>query len=190
MINEISRYYQQELIGSITGLSLDFDAVYAAGKTGDPEDDYALFRDALAGDDIFFGSRGNDYFDGFAGNDKLKGGIGADKLYGGIGADTFIFSSTKDSTSVRGDRDTIYDFSSRQKDKIDLKAIDANTKAKGNQTFKFIYSHEFHKKAGELRWEKTKGGTYVYGDVNGDGKADFSIVLKDVTKLSKGDFYL
>jgi hypothetical protein len=101
-----------------------------------------------------------------------------------------VFNSIKDSTTKSSGRDTVYDFSSKQKDKIDLRIIDANTKTKGNQAFKFIDKQDFHKKAGELQWEKVKGGVYVYGDTNGDGKEDFSIFLKGLTKIAKGDFYL
>ncbi|MEZ0169947.1 hypothetical protein [Microvirga sp. TS319] len=71
-----------------------------------------------------------------------------------------------------------------------MRLIDASTKAVGNNMFKYIGTQDFHKKAGELRWEKVKSGTFVYGDVTGDGKADFSIFLKDVAKLIKSDFYL
>lgn len=146
--------------------------------------------DGGAGADALDGGTGNDTVYGYDGDDRIVGWYGADRLYGGAGADTFVFTSTKDSTTKTSGRDTIYDFSSRQKDKIDLRTIDASTKAKGNQAFKFIDKQDFHKKVGEIRWEKIKGGAYVYGDVNGDGKADFAIMLKGVTKLSKGDFFL
>ena len=139
---------------------------------------------------VITGNVGKNRIEGGSGADKIIGGRGADQLFGGSGADTFAFTSIKDSTVKANGRDTVYDFSSRQKDKIDLKAIDASTKVKGNQAFKFIGSQAFHKKAGELRSEKVKGGAYVYGDVNGDGKADFAIMLKGVTKLTKGDFFL
>jgi hypothetical protein len=112
------------------------------------------------------------------------------QLYGGTESDCFIYVSIKDSTVAKSGRDTIFDFSSKQKDKIDLRAIDAITKSGGNQAFKFIDKQGFHKKAGELRWEKAAGGVNVYGDVNGDGKSDFSIFMKGLTKLMKGDFYL
>lgn len=44
--------------------------------------------------------------------------------------------------------------------------------------------------AGELRWEKVKGRVQIETDVNGDGKADFSLTLKGVAKLATGDFFL
>lgn len=148
------------------------------------------FLDGGLGLDTLLGGDGNDGLYGQGDRDLLTGGRGADKLYGGASNDAFIFSSIKDSTVKSSGRDTIYDFSSRQKDKVDLRLIDANTKKKGNQSFKFIDKQDFHKKAGELQWEKVKSGVYVYGDVTGDGKADFSIFLKGLTKIAKGDFFL
>jgi Ca2+-binding RTX toxin-like protein len=159
-------------------------ADFLLGEAGNDRVDGGLGLDTLLAGD------GNDSLYGQSDRDLLTGGRGADKLYGGAGNDAFIFSSIKDSTYAKTGRDSIYDFSSRQKDKLDLKAVDASTKSGGNQAFKFIGSQDFHKKAGELRWERVKGGTYVYGDVNGDGKADLSIFLRDVAKLTKGDFYL
>jgi Ca2+-binding RTX toxin-like protein len=136
------------------------------------------------------GNAGKNTLKGNGGNDKISGGSGADNLYGGSGADTFVFTALKDSTVSSSGRDTIHDFSSRYHDKLDLKAIDASTKKSGNQAFTFIEKSAFHHKAGELRYTKTGSGVYVYGDVNGDGKGDFSFFLKGVPTLSKGDFIL
>lgn len=141
-----------------------------------------------SGNNALLGGKGNDLLTGGAGNDKLDGGAGGDKLIGGAGADTFLFLSYKQSNMTA--RDFIYDFSRSQGDKIDLSAIDANSKASGNQTFKFIGDAGFHKQAGELRFEKKSGDTYVYGDVNADGKADFSVKLDSSFSLIKGDFIL
>ncbi|MGO4704341.1 hypothetical protein AB4072_01010 [Microvirga sp. 2MCAF38] len=142
------------------------------------------------GNDVLNGGGGSDKLYGNAGKDKLYGGAGVDKLYGGADADTFIFKSIKDSTVDASGRDTIYDFSRKQGDKIDLRSIDANTKVKGNQAFKLIGKKDFSEKAGELRYEKIKGGVYVHGDVDGDGQADFSILLKSISSLVKSDFFL
>jgi Ca2+-binding RTX toxin-like protein len=166
------------------------------GLYGEDGDDFLTGEhgaDSLYGGfglDNLNGGIGNDVLYGDGDNDILLGHRGADKLYGGAGADTFTFTSFRDSTAKAAERDTIYDFSSRQRDKIDLKAIDASTKSGGNNMFKFIGSQDFHEKAGELRWEKVKAGVYVYGDVNGDGNADFSLLLRGMTKLIKGDFFL
>ena len=150
------------------------------------------------GNDTLEGGLGNDYILGGGGNDTLKGssgsdyflaGVGADKLYGGSGADVFVFETVKDSTTSIKERDTIFDFKQTQ-DKIDLTKIDASTKSANDQPFKFIGTDGFHKKAGELRYEKKSGDTFVFGDVNGDGKADFSILFDSSISLKTNDFIL
>ena len=59
----------------------------------------------------------------------------------------------------------------------------------GNQKFKFIGKHDFHDTKGELRYEDKGAKVVVQGDVNGDGKADFEILVK-LGSLEKGDFIL
>lgn len=142
------------------------------------------------GNDQLFGGTGSDRIFGGSGNDKITGGAGADRLYGGSGADTFIFSSLKDSTVASSGRDTIHDFSQEQGDRIDLRAIDAASSNKGTQTFSFIGNDTFSKTAGELRFETKNGSTLVTGDVDGDGKADFSIRFDSAIDFTKADFLL
>lgn len=143
-----------------------------------------------SGNDTYAGTRFSDRIKGNGGNDKLTGGIGADKLWGGAGADTFIFKSVKDSTVKSSGRDTIFDFSIAQKDKVSLSAIDANTLKKGNQAFEFIGTRDFSGKAGELQYKKTSSDTYVSGDVNGDKVADFTIHFDDPIDFQASYFIL
>lgn len=142
------------------------------------------------GADLLVGSGGNDLLRGQAGNDTLDGGRGADILSGGTGSDRFVFKSIYDSTVDPSGQDIILDFSSRQKDKIDLSAIDADFLRSGKQKFSFIGTEDFHGLAGELRYATIDGGTTVFGDVDGDGLSDFAITLRSVAKLAKGDFIL
>lgn len=111
-------------------------------------------------------------------------------LRGGGGADTFLFEALADSGKKAGKRDLIEDFKSGQGDVIDLHLIDANSKKAGDQAFSFIRGQDFHEKAGELRFEKKNGDTLLYGDVNGDGKADFSIEFAQALNLKAADFIL
>lgn len=136
------------------------------------------------------GAAGNDVLKGGGGNDLLYGGSGADDLYGSSGKDTFIFRALGESTITAGGRDTIFDFSPSAGDRISLASIDANTKIGGNQAFTFVASAAFSKTAGELRYTKQASDTYIYGDVNGDGKADFAIHLDDAVTLKSTDFLL
>lgn len=150
------------------------------------------------GNDQLNGGAGNDFLNGWDGRDTLKGGTGNDILYGGKGADNltggagkdmFDFYSTKESGVKKGTLDIITDFE-RGKDKVYLLDMDANTKAKGDQNFKFIGTDEFNKKAGELRYEVKNGDSRIEGDVNGDGKADFAIQVNDIQKFIASDFIL
>jgi Ca2+-binding RTX toxin-like protein len=140
------------------------------------------------GNDKLLGGEGNDILEGGAGKDVLAGGRGADVLTGGAGSDTFVFSSRFDSTLT--DPDTITDFSRSQGDKINLRSIDASTKAAADQAFSFIGAAEFTGKAGQLRFERTADATNIYGDINGDRLADFMIVLEGSMKMKAADFIL
>jgi len=136
----------------------------------------------LAGDDTLFGN---------AGKDTLIGGLGVDQLSGGESADTFVFESLD--SGVGAGRDTITDFVARQKDKIDLSAIDAKAGAAGNDAFSWIGTDGFGKVEGvqgELRYFQENGNTIVEGDVNGDGSADFQIEISDITSLQASNFIL
>jgi Ca2+-binding RTX toxin-like protein len=138
------------------------------------------------GNDTLSGGDGNDILYGDAGNDILEGGAGSDTLTGGAGNDIFRFRiGDVGGTAI----DTITDFTKGQ-DKIDLSALDAKSATAANEAFSFIGTQSFHKVAGELRYEQVGGQTKIYGDVNGDGVADFTIVLTKAVALAAGDFAL
>ena len=107
-------------------------------------------------------------------------------MTGGAGNDIFRFRA---GDVGNGAIDTITDFTKGQ-DKIDLSAIDAKSATAANEAFAFIGTQAFHKVAGELRYEVAGGQTKIYGDVNGDGVADFTIVLSKAVALAAGDFAL
>src|SRR5581483_11676399 len=140
----------------------------------------------LGGNDTLVGGSGNDTENGGNGNDTLNGGTGADDLTGGKGADTFVFASISDSTNHL--QDVIEDFSHAQGDLIDLSAIDAKTGGADNA---FHIVSAFTGAKGQL--VVTAHGTnefLVRGDVNGDGRADFTIDVHSHTALTSGDFIL
>ena len=134
------------------------------------------------------GNAGANILKGMAGNDTLVGGAGADQLYGGAGKDMFVFNSAADSKTTAMDK--IFDFSHADGDRIDLHAIDANGVMANDQAFSFIGNSAFHNKAGELRFEQKSGDTLIHGDINGDGKADFTIALDTLVSLTSSDFLL
>ncbi|MCV3764350.1 hypothetical protein [Rhizobium sp. TRM95796] len=147
-----------------------------------------------AGDDVVNGAAGNDVLMGGAGLDKLFGGNGADTLIGGLGRDTldggagrdtFLFSTIRD---LNGD--TLDSFNRKQNDLIDLSDIDARVKSKANDAFTFIGDDAFGKHAGELRCVSSKDGYMVYGDIDGNGKSDFSLFVESTKQLQANSFDL
>lgn len=136
-----------------------------------------------AGGDVLAGGAGADRLAGGGGGDVLSGGAGADTLTGGAGADSFAFASV---AALRGDR--ITDFTAA--DVIDLSAVDAGSGAAGDQGFVFVGSAGFSGTAGELRIVQGDGETRVLGDTDGDGRADFALVVQGAVALTAGDFLL
>ena len=133
------------------------------------------------GDDFLSGDDGEDTLTGDDGTDELRGGLGVDHLTGGGGADTFTYISVQDSPS--GDLvrtwDNITDFDTAS-DVINLSAIDANSILPGNQAFNTNGTST--NTAGDL-WIASYGGIgsfnnyMIYGDVDGDGNADFQVLV-------------
>ncbi|MGD9917020.1 MAG: calcium-binding protein [Paenirhodobacter sp.] len=137
------------------------------------------------GDSRLLGGGGNDSLLGSWGEDTLIGGSGADVLRGGGDGDSFVFRRVSDSLSTG--RDRIADFVSGE-DRIDLSQIDADIGAAGDGAFTFV--DHFSGDAGELRMRVVNGNGFLEGDVDGDGGADFSIMLVGVTEIAAGDLIL
>ncbi len=144
------------------------------------------------GNDTLFGDAGADLLRGGNGTDILNGGLGSDQLQGGAGADIFRFTSVADLGLTGATTDRVLDFTAAQGDRIDLSAIDANVNVAGDQAFSFIGSAALSGTAGELRVQASGTNQLVYGDVNGDGIADFLIVVTPTgaVPLANGDFTL
>ena len=148
------------------------------------------------GQDLAYGGTGNDAMTGEMGDDSLWGDDGADKLTGGYGqdmltggseADQFIFNTTNDSSGLLPD--TITDFSTADGDLINLHMIDADTSLDGNQDFQLIDT-AFTGRSGELRTEVQGTDLIVSVDTDGDGLADFDVLVKNISVLSFADFLL
>ena len=132
------------------------------------------------------GLGGKDVLTGNGHADTLAGGGGPDKLRGGSGPDHFVYLDVSDSTPAH--HDTILDFRHGQHDKIDLSGVDANSGTAGVQHFNFIGTSGFSGTAGELRYHFAGHNTKIYGDVDGDGTADFVIVVHHHVAFVGGDF--
>ncbi|GLS87674.1 hemolysin [Cypionkella aquatica] len=131
------------------------------------------------------GSSNNDEIFGSNVANRLTGGFGFDLLTGRGGADQFIFKSAADCRISATQADIIIDFSRADNDKVNLLTIDANVHVAGNQAFNFVTTG-FTRNAGELRFD----GDFVLGDLNGDGRADFRILMNEISTMQASDFVL
>ena len=101
----------------------------------------------------------------------------------GGGSDVFTFRSVSESHGSAIDTIRVF---VRGADRIDLRGIDADIAAAGDQAFTFIGASAFSGEAGELTFSRG----VLSGDVNGDRIADVRIAVSGPSALSAGDFYL
>ena len=139
------------------------------------------------GNDTVRGGVGNDIVYGENGNDTLEGGAGTDRYYGGAGADKFVFRNGDFGGLSSATADRLHDFNEAEGDLLHLANVDANSLLAGDQAFSFIGSASFGHHAGELRAYQQSGVTWVQGDTNGDGAADFLIRIDGLHTLTPGD---
>lgn len=171
------------------GVNVDLSTGVAVGQGTDSLTNIQNVIGSVLNDRIT-GNASNNVLQGLDGNDIITGGGGADRLLGGTGADTFLYQNLSDSTVSSKGRDLISDFSAADGDKIYLGAIDANSLLNGNQAFHFIGTNALDGTAGALDYKVINGNAYVYGDVNGDKVADFSIGVAGTTSLAASSFTL
>ena len=182
----------------LSGLQGDDDLGAGAGRDslnggeGNDRLDGGAGRDTLvgsSGNDILLGAGDHDVLSGGAGVDTLFGGVGPDRLSGGVGRDTLVGGSGGDvfvfASAREANGDFVRDFQPNA-DHIDLSAIDANATTAGNGAFAFIGGAGFSGAAGELRF----GGGHLLGDLDGDGRPDFSVEFTRGLVLTAGDFIL
>ena len=191
--------YDAYKAGTTNGIIINLDTATHGGKRGLIADDFdeGTAAETISNFENAYGSGARDFIYGSAAKNELAGGggndfiygLGAqDSLFGGAGSDRFVYLALSDSKAGAANRDTIQDFQ-RGSDLIDLYSIDAKSRVAGNQEFKFIGTQAFHKVQGELHYKDLGATCLVQGDVNGDSKADFEILVK-ADALSAGDFVL
>jgi Ca2+-binding RTX toxin-like protein len=142
------------------------------------------------GADRLEGGTSADRLHGGNGDDILIGGRNRDFLTGGAGSDTFSFADGDFLHPSWSRPETIEDFRQSEMDRIDLGQVDADRTIGWDQAFAFIGSDDFTGVAGQLRYHQSGGNTYVEGDTNGDGVADFDIRLYGLIDLAAADFVL
>jgi len=146
-------------------------------------------------DDLINGNAAANFLIGSGGKDILAGGLGSDRLIGGADDDAFVYFQTKDSGITQATRDVIADFQGAGAaggDKIDLSLIDTDSKMAGDQGFLWRGNNNAFLLDGsaQLRAVTQAEETVIQGDVNGDGKVDFSIAVTGIMSFDGGDFAL
>ena len=127
--------------------------------------------------DRLIGGNGNDKMLGRGGNDDFLGEAGADVLTGGPGRDHFIYTSLQDSVAGEKERDRITDFDGRAGDRIDLSEITEL------QNFSYLQDKPFSAK-GDGAPEVRFADGLLEADVNGNGLADFAVMLTGVIQFN------
>jgi serralysin len=98
----------------------------------------------------------------------------------------FVFSGLEESGVGASSRDVIYDFVSGT-DQIDLRLLDANTSVSGDQAFVFAGSAA----TAYAVWVTSAGSDLLLrGDNDGDGVADFEIMISNTVSFGAGDVLL
>lgn len=129
----------------------------------------------LLGKGRLVGGTGNDTLIAGDSNDTLDGGAGSDLMQGGAGTDFFVFTS---STSFDRSRDVIMDFG-KGADVLYLRGLG----------LKYIGDAEFSA-ARQIRCSTDGTDSTVQIDLNGDGRADLTILLQDYASVTRDDFLL
>lgn len=123
-----------------------------------------------------YGGGGNDVLRGGDLVDRLSGGAGVDKMTGGSGADVFVFAKASE-VSSGAKVDHVTDFTTGI-DKFDLSGFMGGGS--------FIGTTGFTGVAGQVRYASETG--MLTGDVNGDGAADWTLILDNKGQVVAGDF--
>jgi Ca2+-binding RTX toxin-like protein len=163
-----------------SGAGVNVDLTRATQRNGDASGDTLIGIESVAGsakNDLLSGDAVANSLTGNGGNDSLNGRGGKDVLTGGSGSDRFIFDSAD---NANGDR--VADW--RGGDILDFSRIDANERVSGNQGFTNIGSGNFTKVAGQLRVYNDGTDSFVAGDVDGDGAADFTVTIAGLHNLT------
>jgi Ca2+-binding RTX toxin-like protein len=125
---------------------------------GNEDDDFVY---GMGHNDTLYGGGGNDTLDGGTGMDWLLGQSGTDTLTGGSEGDTFVWHSIAETSVVVETMDRIMDFNFAAGDRIDLRSIDANLYAGGDQPFDFIGTLGFSGAPGEINYYYSGGDTII-----------------------------
>jgi|GEM_PF-2275181 len=131
---------------------------------------------------LIVGSSGSDKIIAGAGNIIIDGGGGVDTLTAGSGSDVFVYNALSNAPLQKNAGSLIATINNFQDatDKLDLTHLGALT-FQGQTTA--VSAHG-------VSWHISNGNTFVVGDADSTGRADFTIELTGVHTLTAADFVL
>ena len=187
VINQQSHYLSNANSDYFNGLGGDDRLLSNLGDDvifGGAGDDWIV---SFQGKNILNGGAGNDKIGGGSGADLLIGGAGTDELYGNGGNDTFLL----DSTASSGNWDTVVDFASGEKIRVDTAAGNETTLDALLTAANLRIVNTANSTDGSSLNEASKNDTVIYA-TNGTADTDDDwalMILEDYsTTLTISDF--
>lgn len=136
------------------------------------------------------GSTGGMTVIGGSGPMTIDAGTGQAVITAGTGVESFVFGPGHTGGMTLATADVINRFHANPANTIDLSAFDALLPAGSSGHLDFIGSAAFDGGAGELRYVATAAGVRLFGDLNGDKVADFTLTLPKLSTIAASDFIL
>ena len=143
-----------------------------------------------SGTSTVYGSTGGMTVIGGSGPMTVHAGTGQAVIIAGTGVESFVFSPGHTGGMTLAKADIINRFHANPANTIDLSAFDALLPAGSSGHLTFIGNAAFDGGAGELRYSATTAGVRLFGDINGDTVADFTLTLPKLSTISASDFIL
>ena len=106
-------------------------------------------------------------------------------MLGGKGQDRFVYKDITESLAFKGLSDMIFGF--QKKDKIDLKKLNKTETLNKSETLTFIESEEFNGLAGEVRFNVGLKTSSLQLDSDGDGSAEFEILMPKTIRFTEAN---
>lgn len=149
----------------------------------------ATAQGVIFDDDIRTSTASSETLTGTGDADIFMLGGGLDTVFGLAGLDAFrLLPAALGAAAVNAT--TLEDFSRADSERLDLSRIDAIAGSPADDGFSFIGTAAFSNVAGQLRWQEQGTQRLIQGDVNGDGAAELTILVKAAGPVEAGWFVL
>lgn len=179
-VGQVSRVITVNVAAETLGENNERFVVTLAGATA---------QGVIFDDDIRTSTIASETLTGTGDADVFVLGGGLDTVFGLAGLDAFRFLPAALGAAA-ANATTLEDFSRAAGERLDLSRIDAIAGSPADDGFSFIGTAAFSNVAGQLRWQEQGTQRLIQGDVNGDGGAELTILVKAAGPVEAGWFVL